>query len=228
MAGEIPSWEAELWSYISSGDGMHCPFYGRCGIKKRGAWCPDENKERLSRLLDERQFNLSSYDFIQSEAKGLCRPFQLVERLAQRYVKRAAVRCPPVPTDIILLSDEQHPVEAREVPLKVYHGAIWHEKDGWIIQLNDNDIPATKRFTLFHEAFHILAHCKTTPVFRKRGAVVGSFNELLADHFAGCILMSREWVEEKWAEVEDLDRMAGIFDVPRSAMGIKLKQLGLI
>jgi len=133
-----------------------------------------------------------------------------------------------VPTELVSLADKQYPIEARLLPLKAYHGAIWHEKDGWIIQLNDNDIPVTRRFTLFHEAFHILAHCKTTPVFRKRGAVVGSFNELLADHFAGCILMSREWVEEKWAEVEDLDRMAAIFDVPRSAMGIKLKQLGLI
>jgi len=40
--------------------------------------------------------------------------------------------------------------------------------------------------------------------------------------------MPREWVEEKWAEVKDLDRMAKIFAVPKSAMCIKLRQLGLI
>jgi len=65
-------------------------------------------------------------------------------------------------------------------------------------------------------------------MFRKRGSIFGSFNEWLADHFSGCVLMPRKWVEEKWAEVEDLDRMAEIFAVPKSAMCIKLKQLGLI
>ncbi|GAG36112.1 unnamed protein product [marine sediment metagenome] len=55
----------------------------------------------------------------------------------------------------------------------------------------------------------------------------GSFNELLADYFAVCILMPREWVKEKWAEVKDLDKMAEIFDVPKSAMCIRLKRLGL-
>jgi hypothetical protein len=60
-------------------------------------------------------------------------------------------------------------------------------------------------------------------IFRKRGSVVGSFNELLADYFALCILMSRDW-----AEVKDLDRMAEIFAVPKPAMCIRLRQLSLI
>jgi len=61
------------------------------------------------------------------------------------------------------------------------------------------------------------------PVFRKRGTKGGSFNELLADYFAICILMPK-----KWAEVKDLDRMAEIFDVPKAVMCIRLKRLGLI
>jgi len=148
--------------------------------------------------------------------------------LAQRYLKRGEVSCPPVPAELILLADEQHPVEVRLVALKVYHGAIWRQNDGWVIQLKNDDIPATRRFILFHEAFHILAHCKTTPVFRRREGILGSFNELLADHFASCILMPREWVNEKRAEVEDLDRLAEIFDVPMPAMCIRLRQLGLV
>ena len=51
---------------------------------------------------------------------------------------------------------------------------------------------------------------------------------LLADYFATCILMPKEWVTEKWVEVMDLDRMAEIFDAPKSAMCIRLKRLGLI
>jgi len=51
---------------------------------------------------------------------------------------------------------------------------------------------------------------------------------LLADHFAGCTMMPREWMVEKWAQVRDLDRMAEIFDVPKSAVCIRLRRLGLI
>ena len=228
--GKIPRWEAELWSHVSSGDGIHCPLYGRRLVTKKGGWCPDEYRERLNRLLDERQFNLHSYDFIKAEGKdkGHCKLSQLVERLAGTYLKMGNVRCPPVSTGLVRLIDRQYGVEVRQLPLKAYHGAIWRQKDGWVIQVKDSDATPTMRFTVFHEAFHILAHCRATPVFRKRGSIVGSFNELLADYFAVCMLMPREWVAEKWAGVKDLDRMAEIFVVPKSAMCIRLRQVGLI
>jgi len=228
MVGKTPKWESELWSYVGSGDGMRCPLHSHCHVRQKGGWCSDDNKERLNHLVDERQFNPHSYNFIESEATGRGRLSQLVEMLAQKCLERGRVRYPPVPTELVSQADKQHTIEVRLLPLKVYHGAIWHQKDRWIIQLKNDTASATKRFTLFHEAFHILAHCKTTPVFRKRGAIAGSFYELLADYFAACILMPREWVAEKWAEVEDLDRMAEIFDVPKSAMCIRLKRLGLI
>jgi len=50
----------------------------------------------------------------------------------------------------------------------------------------------------------------------------------LADYFAGYILMPREWVKGKWAEIKDLDGMAEIFAVPKSVMCMRLRQLGLI
>jgi len=50
----------------------------------------------------------------------------------------------------------------------------------------------------------------------------------LADYFAICILMPRQWVREKWAEVQHLDRMVKIFDVPKPAMCVRLRQLGLV
>jgi len=226
MVGKSPRWESELWSYIGSSDGTHCPLYSHCHIRKKGDWCPDDNRKRLDNLVDCKRFNLSDYDFVECGACG--RIFKVVEKLAQRYLKKGGVRCPPVPTELFSLADKQHTIEARLLPLKVYHGAIWRLREGWIIQLKDDDKPATKRFTLFHEAFHILAHCYTSPVFRKRGMKEGSFNELLADYFAMCTLMPGKWVIEKWAEVKDLGRMAEIFDVPKSAMCIRLKRLGLI
>jgi hypothetical protein len=224
----IPKWEAELWSYVSSGDGMRCPLRKYRPVREKGTWCPDEYRERLNRLLDEKRFNFNSYAFIDSEAGGVCRLCQLVERLAEAYLEAGNALGPPVSTELVMLVDPQNPVEIRQLKLKAYHGAIWSQQDGWVIQVKDSDTAPTMRFTVFHEAFHILAHCRTTPVFRKRGSVVGSFNELLADHFAFCTLMPREWIVEKWAEVKDLGRMAEIFVVPKSAMCIRLRQLGLL
>ena len=227
MAGKILEWEAELWSYVGNGDGEHCPLYNRCQSRLRGGWCCDEHKEQISQLLDKGRCTLHSCDFIKSQGGKPGRLFQLVELMAQKYLEMGEVHCPPVPTVLIGLIDPRGATEVHQLPLKAYHGAIWHPKEGWIIQLRAEDTSATKRFTVFHEAFHILAHCRTSPVFRKRGVVQGSFNELLADHFALSILMPRHWVKEKWAEVKHLNRMVEIFDVPKPAMCIRLRQLGL-
>ena len=230
MAGEPLRWECELWSYLSNGDGMCCPVYARCHIRQGGGWCPDDNKEHLSRLNDSGQFSIDNPDFgkTRSESGRSGRVFQLVERLAQKQLKRGRVYCPPVPSSIVSLADEYHPIEVRVVPLKAYHGALWPSNKGWMIYLRKDDTSDTQRFTLFHEAFHILAHCKAQPIFRTRNREAGGFNELLAEHFAACVLMPAEWVAKKWAEVKDIRQMAEIFGVQELAMWVRLKQLGLV
>ncbi len=225
---ETPKWESELWSYLSKGDGSICPMYSYCQNKLSGGWCPSDNLDYIARLLDDKRFAASKYEPVGK--RGKCEGvFLLVERLARNYLKRAEVHCPPVSEELVYLADQHHPIEVRLVPLKIYHGAIWHLNDSWIIQLNENDTPARRRFALFHEAFHILAHRRTTTlVFKKRGYTIGSFNELLADYFAACILLPREWVREKWPEVRDLDQIAKIFDVPKQLMWIRLREMDLI
>ena len=225
----VPKWESELWGYLS-GDGSRCPTYSGCQHRLGGGWCPDDNIDSIECLLDDRQFRIDRYSGIgDTEGMLFCgRVFQLVERVAEEFIKRAGAHCPPVPAEIVPLIDEQHRIEIHQLLLKAYHGGVWHLKDKWVIQLKGDDPPAAKRFTLFHEAFHILAHCRATPVFRKRYGKVGSFNELLANYFAGCILMPRKWVKERWVEVKDLDRMSEIFDVEKSLMWIRLREIGLI
>jgi len=222
--GKIPKWEAELWSYVSRGDGMRCPIYSHCPLRRKNNYCPDDSKESINQLIDSERFDSNYY--CKWEIFG--GPFKKVEMLAQSCLRKGKVRSPPVPTQLILLADEKHPISIHPLPLKAYHGAIWHLKEGWVIQLNDGETSADNRFTLFHEAFHILAHCRSTPVFRKRDTVQGCFNEMLADYFAICILMPRKWVQEKWVQVKDADTMAEMFDVPKVAMGLRLKTLHLI
>ena len=157
------------------------------------------------------------------------RIFALVRRLAVKYQMESGIDRLPVPTDLITQAADNLPIEVRQVPLKAHHGAIWRLSDCWLIHLNSNDTPARQRFTLYHEIFHILAHCKATPVFRKTSCSQGgSFNELLADHFAGIILMPEKRVRERWAEVKDISQMAAIFDVPKPIVWFALKHLRLI
>jgi len=226
-AKKVPEWESELWSLVSRGDGEHCPLYDRCRIRKECSWCVSEHCAEINQAL-EGQFNIAKYDFIKAEPKRLCKPFRLVEMLALKCLKKGKAHDPPVPVALVQLFDTGRAVEIHPISLKAYHGAIWCLKDRWIIQLKSGDTPAMRRFILFHEAFHVLAHCQCIPVFRKRGVEQGHFNEELADYFAACILMPREWVREKWLEVKDLDRIVKIFDVPKPVMVIRLRQLSLV
>ena len=214
----IPGWEAKLRCYISSGDGLRCPLCSRCQVRQGEGWCPSDRVEHLDQLA-----NIDYHCIVIS-----CRIFKLVEMLAQKYLKKGKVHCPPVPTELVSLADEQNPIEVRSVPLTAFHGAIWCLKDSWVIQVNKNDPPATTRFTLFHEAFHILAHRRATPVFRKRGLESGCFNELLAEQFAACILIPAKWVRKEWVKVNDLSKVAKIFDVPKPVACFRLKFLQLI
>lgn len=236
MAARIARWEAELWSYMTSGNGEHCPVYSRCQVRRRGGFCYDDERQQFQRMLAIGRSISGNYevalndadfiDFMQRWTPG--RIFILVERLAKKFLKQAGVSGPPVPTKLILSADENNPVEVHLLPLKAHHGAIWGLKDRWVIQLNENDTRAVRRMTLFHEAFHILAHSGATPVFKILGNKRAYFNELLADYFAVNVLTPREWVTEKWTEVNNVNRMARIFDVAEPHMWLRLKQLRLI
>jgi Zn-dependent peptidase ImmA (M78 family) len=174
---------------------------------------------------------LSSFDFITcsvDQGGGTCRLFELIEQLADQYLEKGKVDCSPVPVDLIHLLDTQSLIDIRQVELKKLHSALWRQDDGWVIQLNSRDSACTRRYSLFHEGFHILAHRKTTPVFRKIDRVDGAFNEFLAGYFASSILMPRDWVLQRWKQVGNLGDMVRLFEVPDSMMYIRLRQFGLI
>lgn len=225
MSVRTASWEAELWSYLSQGNGMLCPLRDNCRMLKNGSWCPAEHLEQINLLLESKRVSATSYSFVEC---GACdRIFPVVGKLAKKYLELGKVSCPPVPTGIISLFDLKNAIEVHALPLKTCHGAIWHLRDRWIIQLRSGDTSAMKRFVLFHEAFHVLAHEKTTPVFKKCGIPQGSFNELLADYFATAILLPEEWVKQEWMKLHDLNRMVKIFKVPKPLMCIRLRRFGL-
>jgi len=230
MGGKTPRWEAELWSYLGKGDGQHCPIYNRCRTRLKSNLCADDNIEFLEKLYRDDSFRAEEYSSLVNVAcNGVSGMAKRLEKLAQKYLQKGNFRCPPVPVELALLSDEQSVIEIRKLPLKHNSGALWRLNNEWIIYLNSNDSLARQRFTLFHEAFHVLAHrAIPKPVFSRKGQERGSFNELLADYFASCILMPGKCLRKKWAEVADLDKMAELFVVPKAAMWFQLKLLGLL
>ena len=226
MRGEkVPRWETELWSYVGRGNGKSCPLYDECHVHNETGYCLSAYQNRTSRLLESKRFNLRDYALI--KCKIYCKMYVLIEKLALKYFEKGQVHYPPILTDIISLISGQQNIEIRLVSLKAHHGAIWQLRDGWVIHVNANDTEEKRRFTIFHEAFHILAHCQASPVFHKRGSMGGAFSEIMADCFASCMLMPEACMRKMWAEVKDLDRMAEIFWVPMPEMCVRLKRLGL-
>jgi hypothetical protein len=239
MERKTPGFEDEFWACVGAGDGVHCPLRTdcdtcslrtECDADTEDGWCLDRNLdfvihryERLAQKCDQ-EFVPPGCDFV---FRHPCKLFRLIEFAAERYLHRTGVSYPPVPTNLAMLADEENGVEIRLVPLNAYHGVLWRSQGKWIVQLNANDTSARKRFTLFHEVFHIRAHLKTTPVFSKIGCKTGSFNESLADYFAACVLAPPYWVRKEWAKFKDIAKMAAHFKVPYFVMFVMLKRVGL-
>jgi Zn-dependent peptidase ImmA (M78 family) len=236
---KIPEWESRLWSHISSGNGVTCPVYDLCKTRVNGGWCFSDNQELFNESygshavesdsnVDELKIFRSLFEHKFPPEWKPCPIFKLIEKLADKYLKKANINQPPVTEDLYRHFGISPGIEIRRVPLKAYHGAVWQLDGTWIIHINSLDKPARQKVTLFHEIFHILAHWRGTPIFRRRGVKEGLFNEMLADYFAGCLLMPVSWIKGKWAEVEDLKKMAELFQVTDVSMWIRLKTLDFI
>jgi hypothetical protein len=235
MALKIPKWESELWSYLSAGDGINCPVYQSCPLNKSSDFgCYNENEgffKQVLEFLDKDELGdtppaaKNNNTFCPSNG----RIFNLIGKLAGRLHEQAGIETPPVSNNLIRSTEGGIPIEVRPVPLRAYRGAVWRLSNSWVVQINRNDSTARQRYTLYHEIFHILAHSKATPVFKKAGRNrEGTFNEMLADHFSGACLMPEKLVRKFWPETRDIKVMARIFDVPEPIAWLELKHLLLI
>jgi len=206
---------------------MHCPQFSRCSTRLRGDYCSDADKDEFNQLIDsDSHFDLARFNGVKPCDEEV---MQHVERLAEYKFGRGRAADLRVPTNLVELADEGSSIEVRPVDLRACYAATWNMSDGWVIQVSSAVSSPRKRVVLFHEAFHIITHnhCQT-PIFKRREVTQGSFNELLADYFAICVLMPREQVREQWTELGDVDRIATAFDVPKSTMWLRLREINLI
>lgn len=212
---EVMATLRQAWS------GERCPHENQCACRQ-GSWCP---QAKLANNTDHPMLHLAGCSFAYKEC--CCQILKEIEDLADEYLKEACVTEPPVPYDIIRMFDTQQPIEIRYLPMKRYYGCTWSIDQQWVVYINEDLRSDTRRFTAFHEGFHII--CGSSGLAfkdNKNGHEVVS--ERLADYFAASILMSREMVYRYWPETRSLSKIAGIFSVPEVEMKDWLVRLHIL
>lgn len=211
---------------VTLAEGEHCQCRAEDSCSRAGSeWChrlSTKGNNPIPGLLPRPDALRCLY----SDRPACCWVLATVETLASEHLAEARISRPPVPSELINIFDKSSKVEVRLVPLKTIHGAVWLLGGEWVIQLNARDSRRRRRYTMFHEAFHI-AYRIISPAFKETKLNHIPFTEVLADHFATCLLMRKEWIEKCWPRVQDLRVMADIFDVPIHQMRKRLNQLGL-
>ncbi len=112
---------------------------------------------------------------------------QRVEALAGHLLDFAGVDRPPVPLALVHAVAD---VRIMYVDWRYHQGFTYAHRGAFYIAVNGNDSEAERRFTIFHELFHVIEHVQ--PAFRLL-APAGWQAELLADHFARSLLLSDRW-----------------------------------
>jgi len=227
-------WENELWSLIGQSNGNKCALREICQYKDNTDICLNRNKDysdALLKYLDSDSLIPPPFQDFPKLPKCLVNDklYFLVTKLAKKWAKRAYLSAFAVPVKVILDICPDQPVEIRMLSLKSAHGAVWRLTDAWVIHLNSNDSPARRRFTLYHEIFHVIAYCNRQPAFRKdQDHPKGDFNEMLADLFADKMILPYEMMRNKWRRIKNVKKMAVAFNVPETVMYCGLKWSKLI
>lgn len=143
-----------------------------------------------------------------------------VENLAKQLV--LPLSFPPVPAGLVYALDPNREVRVATVVLpKSVRGATRLSEDGtrWQILLNRRDSEVRRRFTLWHEGWHVLCGAGVAP----RRVNLGEAYECgLADHFAANVLMPSDWIPVG----STATGMAAKFLVSRAAAHTRLRALG--
>lgn len=106
--------------------------------------------------------------------------------------------------------------------------SFWHG-GSWVIAVNQAEPLARQRFTIFHEYKHVIDHGQAERLYPgDRLRTSQQQAELVADYFAGCVLMPTRLLKRVWGEgTQDLFELADRFEVSPRAVEVRLSQTGL-
>lgn len=127
---------------------------------------------------------------------------------------------PPVPTGVIKKVFPDCTLDVLHFSDEAF-GFTYPFRGQWHI-LIDSEIPlGARRLTAFHEFYHMLKH---EVGFNKEGLQT-DFKHSEANFFAVCLLMPARWFRKHWEQCEDVDIMAEIFGVTKTAVQYRLMGL---
>jgi hypothetical protein len=154
---------------------------------------------------------------------------RLAERQANRLLELCGGAAVPVPASIIT---DQPRITVEHDPALPAHAASgcssWDSQHRtWVISLSPTEPRCRQRFTLLHEYKHILDH--GGPRIRpSRHTFQRPAAEIVADYFAGCVLIpKRVLAKAYYEEIQAARDLAQLFDVSQKAVQIRLIQIGL-
>lgn len=159
--------------------------------------------------------------------------YAVAERQATTALKLANVCTPHVGLGWIF---DLPRIEVRVEPRHVMNGlsgSTTFSRGRYVIVINKNDAHARRRYTFCHEFKHVLDYTANNVLYRHLGHGDTQQQERkierIADHFAACLLMPRNWVKNAWTSgIQDIPALAGLFMVSEDAMRVRLSYLGLL
>jgi Zn-dependent peptidase ImmA (M78 family) len=152
---------------------------------------------------------------------------RITELQANRLLEHFQIVTTAVPEEII--SELPRIQVVRELGLPISGSAHW---DGrfWVIAINADEHPLRQRFSIAHEAKHVIDHTTKEWLFRDRPFQTAHEQaERVADYFAACLLMPKRVVKRLWFEgPQSIVHVADKLQVSPAAVRYRLQQLGLI
>lgn len=152
---------------------------------------------------------------------------RLAERQAARLLQMAGISEPPVPEALVASLPRIQVERLRHIPVS---GSTHWVRGHWLIVLNAGERQTRQRYSLMHEFKHVLDNPFVDTLYRALpGLTSHARAELVCDYFAASVLMPRPWVRRAWGtRGQDISVLARRFKVSRTAMQLRLVQMGLI
>ncbi len=149
-----------------------------------------------------------------------------IGRLLTQVLRATALAGPPLPENIVLYLGPDTVIEYFD--WKSLVGAVTCVDGRWVFELNRNDAPGRRRFTLMHEFKQALDGLRTVRDYRSwRQGMPKPLEEYLADRFAAVLLMPEAWLRQVAKREPRLNRLAWRFGVSWEAMENRVRELGL-
>jgi Zn-dependent peptidase ImmA (M78 family) len=151
---------------------------------------------------------------------------RLAELQAQRFLAIAGISEPAVPERIITELPKVR--VTRMIPFPTSGATHWTHSQ-WLVVINGAEPITRQRFSLAHEAKHIIDHRFASLIYsrfptRERDAMI----EHICDYFAACLLMPRPWLTRVYCTGQQhVADLAQTFGVSQAAMAVRLNQIGL-